>query len=303
MPLNRLRSRQVRMQLDARELLAFYDTPHGPGRAADDPAPGAPAVARGRGVAACWLRFCDPLPESVPGRSRARRIGDACPAGRSPAGPRDEGWWRWPKRMPCPFRCDVRPDPGRARLEGADSVRPLMRQLWRVLAPEGRILIVAPNRTSLWAQIERSPFAHGRPFHRGELDRLLKASMFEPLQWDSALYGPPLNGRRLVRSGMGWEKLARGCGRGSAASISSRRRNRSTRRFPSRARSATSRCSRARDVFCSRISRMRAPSHADNSAEFLDARAGDLPPELQFMHARPSIAPMRAYPPTGRRSA
>ncbi len=40
-------------------------------------------------------------------------------------------------------------------VEGADALRPLMRQLWRVLAPEGRILIVAPNRASLWAQIEQ----------------------------------------------------------------------------------------------------------------------------------------------------
>ena len=94
-------------------------------------------------------------------------------------------------------------------LEGADAVRPVMRQLWRVLAPEGRMLIVAPNRTSLWSQIERSPFAHGRPFHRGELDRLLRASMFEPVRWDSALYGPPLNGRRIVRTGTGWEKIGR----------------------------------------------------------------------------------------------
>ena len=94
-------------------------------------------------------------------------------------------------------------------LEGADAVRPVMRQLWRVLAPEGRMVIVAPNRTSLWSQIERSPFAHGRPFHRGELDRLLRASMFEPVRWDSALYGPPLNGRRIVRTGSGWEKIGR----------------------------------------------------------------------------------------------
>jgi hypothetical protein len=40
---------------------------------------------------------------------------------------------------------------------------------------------------------------------------------------------------------------------------------------------------------------MRAPSLADNSAEFLGARAGDLSPELQFMRARPFIAQMRAY--------
>src|SRR3954463_12329304 len=30
-------------------------------------------------------------------------------------------------------------------LEGAQSLRPLLRQLWRVLAPEGKLLVVAPN--------------------------------------------------------------------------------------------------------------------------------------------------------------
>ena len=53
-----------------------------------------------------------------------------------------------------------------------EGLRPLLRQLWRVLAPEGRLLIVAPNRASLWAQMERSPFGHGRPFSRSELDAI-----------------------------------------------------------------------------------------------------------------------------------
>ncbi len=94
-------------------------------------------------------------------------------------------------------------------LEGADATRPLLRQLWRVLAPEGRLLLVAPNRTSLWAQLERSPFAIGRPFSRGELDRLLRGALFEPLVWERSLYVPPLRGRSLVRTGMGWERLLR----------------------------------------------------------------------------------------------
>src|SRR5258707_3416025 len=61
-------------------------------------------------------------------------------------------------------------------LEGAEAARPLLRQLWRVLAPEGRLLLVAPNRTSLWAQLERSPFGVCRPFSRRELDALLKSA-------------------------------------------------------------------------------------------------------------------------------
>ncbi|HEY1838003.1 MAG TPA: methyltransferase domain-containing protein [Rhizomicrobium sp.] len=94
-------------------------------------------------------------------------------------------------------------------LEQAESTRPLLRQIWRILAPAGRLIVIAPNRTGLWAQVERSPFAHGRPFSRGQLDRLLQESMFVPEKWDSALYFPPLKSRRLVRSGRGWERAGR----------------------------------------------------------------------------------------------
>jgi len=94
-------------------------------------------------------------------------------------------------------------------LEAAESTRILLRQVWRVLAPAGRLLVVAPNRTSLWAQVERSPFAQGTPFTRGQLDRLLRQSMFVPERWDSALLLPPLRSRRLIRNGVGWERFGR----------------------------------------------------------------------------------------------
>jgi SAM-dependent methyltransferase len=90
-------------------------------------------------------------------------------------------------------------------LESAESLRPLLRQLWRVLAPEGRILLVAPNRASLWAQVQKSPFGHGRPFSRMELEILLKDGLFEPGRWTRALYAPPFE--TITRSGAGWEKL------------------------------------------------------------------------------------------------
>ena len=92
-------------------------------------------------------------------------------------------------------------------LEGAENLRLLLRQIWRVLAPEGRVLIVAPNRASLWAQVERSPFGHVRPFSRGELNRILREALFEPGRWERALYAPPLKSRTLVRSGTGWERV------------------------------------------------------------------------------------------------
>jgi SAM-dependent methyltransferase len=90
-------------------------------------------------------------------------------------------------------------------LEGAEGLRPLLRQLWRVLAPEGHILVVAPNRASLWAQVDRSPFGHGRPFSRLELDVLLKDALFEPGHWERALHAPPFT--TLTGSGAGWERI------------------------------------------------------------------------------------------------
>jgi SAM-dependent methyltransferase len=94
-------------------------------------------------------------------------------------------------------------------LEQSDATRHFLRQLWRVLAPEGRLLLVVPNRTSLWAQVERSPFAHGRPFSRNQLDRLLRDALFEPLSWDISLLQPPLRSRRLIRTGAGWDRFGR----------------------------------------------------------------------------------------------
>ena len=91
-------------------------------------------------------------------------------------------------------------------LERAESLRPLLRQIWRVLAPEGKLLVVAPNRASLWAQIDSTPFGQGRPFSRAELDRILREALFEPERWERALYAPPVATRWLAGSGANWER-------------------------------------------------------------------------------------------------
>src|SRR5262249_41678779 len=64
-------------------------------------------------------------------------------------------------------------------LEEADEPHALLREVWRVMAPEGRLVAVVANRWSWWAQSGRTPFGYGRPYSRTQLAMLLSDSLFE----------------------------------------------------------------------------------------------------------------------------
>lgn len=76
-------------------------------------------------------------------------------------------------------------------LEEADDVRALMAEAIRVLTPAGRIILVAAARGGLWARAESTPFGHGRPFTRRQLERLVREVGLEPAAWSQTLYVPP----------------------------------------------------------------------------------------------------------------
>jgi SAM-dependent methyltransferase len=94
-------------------------------------------------------------------------------------------------------------------LEMAESARDELREIWRVLAPGGRVIIVVPNRRGLWAHVEATPFGYGRPFSRGQLTALLREALFSPLGWMEALAVPPFAHRPWLRSGANWERIGR----------------------------------------------------------------------------------------------
>ena len=77
-------------------------------------------------------------------------------------------------------------------LEEAPLIPPLLDELWRVMKPEGRIVIIAANRAGLWARADKTPFGAGRPFSRTQLSSALKNSGFVPLVRSGALYMPPV---------------------------------------------------------------------------------------------------------------
>lgn len=92
-------------------------------------------------------------------------------------------------------------------VESSEQLRPMLREIWRVLAGGGRLLVVAPNRRGIWARLERTPFGHGQPFSRPQLSRLLRESLFSPQRSASALYIPPTSSRMMLRFAGAWEGL------------------------------------------------------------------------------------------------
>ena len=76
-------------------------------------------------------------------------------------------------------------------LEEAEDAQALMLEAVRALAPTGRVILVAAARGGLWARSENTPFGHGRPFTRRQLERLVRAAGLEPTAWSQTLYVPP----------------------------------------------------------------------------------------------------------------
>lgn len=94
-------------------------------------------------------------------------------------------------------------------LESAENVRPLMREVWRVLASGGRLMVVVPNRRGLWARLERTPFGRGRPYSSHQLSMELRDHLFTPYRTERALFPPPSHSRMLLSSAPALEEIGR----------------------------------------------------------------------------------------------
>lgn len=189
------------MQLDVVDLLEFYRTPLGRVAASSISAKLTglwPDTKQDRVVG---LGFPTPFLSSF--LTRSDRVFAFMPAG--------QGIFAWPKQGE---RSAVLVDETSLPLPDASIDRLLMvhslemvndplatlQEAWRVLTPGGRIIIVVPSRRGMWARFDTSPFGFGRPFSKGQLQKLLRAALFSPEKWDDALYMPPSTSRIALRS-------------------------------------------------------------------------------------------------------
>ncbi len=84
-------------------------------------------------------------------------------------------------------------------LERTEQLRPMLREIWRVMSGSGRLLIVVPNRRGIWARLDRTPFGAGSPYSPGQVSRLLRDNLFTPTRHRLALSLPPSNSRMMLR--------------------------------------------------------------------------------------------------------
>ncbi len=92
-------------------------------------------------------------------------------------------------------------------LEHAEALRPFLREIWRVMAGSGRLIVVVPNRRGIWARIDATPFGHGHPYTAGQLSRVLRDNLFTPIRTHSALFIPPVARRLWLSSAGAWEQV------------------------------------------------------------------------------------------------
>ena len=151
------------------------------------------------------------IPYLMPFRNRSALALAAMPA--------PQGVTHWPKKSPglvtlSAFHELPYPDRSIDRLlvvhglEDTENFPAILRESWRVIKDEGRIIAVVPNQRGLWAKCgKRSPFGHSRPFNSGQIWQLLQDGLFVPLRVENALYLPPTRLEPVVRRAFAIEKI------------------------------------------------------------------------------------------------
>ncbi len=92
-------------------------------------------------------------------------------------------------------------------LEAVGERSEMLAEAWRVLAGNGRLLMVVPSRRGVWSRTERTPFGHGHPFSAAQLGRALRDNYFLPEQSARCLYVPPTQSPFVLAAAPAWERL------------------------------------------------------------------------------------------------
>lgn len=88
-----------------------------------------------------------------------------------------------------------------------ESLDAVLRESWRVLTGQGRLLLIVPNRSGIWARSDNSPFGQGTPFSLGQIRQHLRDYLFVPETAGRALFVPPTHSRLVLTAAPLFEKI------------------------------------------------------------------------------------------------
>jgi len=93
-------------------------------------------------------------------------------------------------------------------LENTSLPEAMISEIWRILTPGGKLIMIAPNRGGLWARLENNPFGSGRPYSKYQGSKLLSENLFTVTSIKYALHGLPSGIPLLLKISDFMEKFA-----------------------------------------------------------------------------------------------
>ncbi len=92
-------------------------------------------------------------------------------------------------------------------LENNYNTKVSLREIWRSLAPEGKLYIIIPNRKSSWYLSDKSPFSSGNGFSKKQISDLLDESFFDIQNIERLVYFPNTNIKFIINNNTLIEKF------------------------------------------------------------------------------------------------
>ena len=92
-------------------------------------------------------------------------------------------------------------------LEFTELLQSNLSEIWRVLKPNGRLLVIVPNRMGFWARADWTPFGQGTPYSSSQVCQFLRDNMFIHERTQEALFMPPLKYSFVLRGAGLCEKM------------------------------------------------------------------------------------------------
>lgn len=101
-------------------------------------------------------------------------------------------------------------------LENVPHLNTFLKEIWRVLVPGGRALLIAPNRRGVWMRAAQTPFGSGVPFTIAQLRHRAALANLTFVGAETILFFPPSGARLILKMAKPLEWLGRiflpGCG-------------------------------------------------------------------------------------------